>query len=69
MLVQRLPLWYIRGKDFNVSTIGMAQGSVIAPLHYLGYINSLANIIRRSEMYQYADGTCLVAEAKVSTNL
>lgn len=48
----------------------MAQGSVIAPIHYIGYINSLANIIiRRSEIYQYIDDTCLVAEAKVSMKL
>lgn len=50
------------------STVGTAQGSVLGPLHYITYVNSLANAIKRSEMYQFADDTCLIAAGRNITN-
>ncbi|XP_045511067.1 uncharacterized protein LOC123705990 [Colias croceus] len=47
--------------DIVIATEGTAQGSVIGPLHYLTYVNSLTNVIKHSETYQFADDTCLVA--------
>lgn len=42
-------------------TEGTAQGSVIGPLHYLTYVNNLETIIKNTEMFQFADDTCLIA--------
>lgn len=42
-------------------TSGTAQGSVIGPLHYLTYVNSLPNLISNCEIFQFADDTCLLA--------
>lgn len=42
-------------------TEGTAQGSVLGPLHFLTYVNSLSNILKKCEIYQFADDTCLVA--------
>lgn len=40
---------------------GTAQGSVLGPLHYLTYVNNLANLIKSTEIYMFADDTCLLA--------
>lgn len=42
-------------------TEGTAQGSVLGPLHYLTYVNDVANLINKCEIYQFADDTCLLA--------
>ncbi|CAH2207444.1 jg6221 [Pararge aegeria aegeria] len=33
----------------------------LGPLHFLTYVNSLSNTIKKCEIYQFADDTCLVA--------
>lgn len=49
-------------KSFSVQvTEGTAQGSVLGPLHYLTYVNSLSSVIQQCDIYQFADDTCLVA--------
>lgn len=40
---------------------GTAQGSVLGPLHYITYVNSVCNVIQHCEILQYADDTCLIA--------
>ena len=42
-------------------TEGTAQGSVLGPLHYLSYVNNLANLLLVTDMYMFADDTCLLA--------
>lgn len=54
-------------EDFSESKLvkqGTAQGSVLGPLHYLTYVNSLSNLINLCEIYQFADDTCLLATGK-----
>lgn len=45
-------------------TEGTAQGSVLGPLHYLTYVNDVENLIKKCEIYQFADDTCLLAAHK-----
>lgn len=40
---------------------GTAQGSVIGPLHFLTYVNNVTNVIKKSELYLFADDTCLLS--------
>lgn len=42
-------------------TEGTAQGSVLGPVHYITYVNNVVNIVNKSEIYLFADDTCLVA--------
>lgn len=43
---------------------GTAQGSVLGPLHYLTYVNNVHRVINHSEIFQFADDTCLLAADK-----
>lgn len=45
---------------------GTAQGSVLGPLHYLTYVNSLPDLIKNCDIYQFADDTCLLAAANAA---
>ncbi|KAG7304843.1 hypothetical protein JYU34_010230 [Plutella xylostella] len=46
------------------TTVGTAQGSILAPLEYLFYVNDMCNIITEGSVYQFADDTCLVIAHK-----
>ncbi|KAG7297874.1 hypothetical protein JYU34_018628 [Plutella xylostella] len=50
-------------REVDVS-IGTAQGSVLGPLHYLVYVNDVAEVIKHCSLYQFADDTCLIASDK-----
>lgn len=61
------------GNDFSdnvIVTEGTAQGSVLGPLHYITYVNSIINVVKECDIFQFADDTCiLAAEKDVNTAL
>lgn len=42
-------------------TEGIAQGSVLGPLHYITYGNKLVNVINKCGIHLFVDDTCLIA--------
>ncbi|KAL0893268.1 hypothetical protein ABMA27_014866 [Loxostege sticticalis] len=46
--------------DSYTAEEGTAQGSVLGPLHFIGYVNDMVNVIKHGTSYQYADDTCII---------
>lgn len=48
----------------KVLKYGVPQGSILGPLIYLLYVNSMPSIIKNSKVYMYADDTVLAVSGK-----
>ena len=58
---------FVSINEFNSTTRGVPQGTVLGPILFLIYINDLHNAIKLSQPLHFADDTCLLnIQSKVS---